>query len=324
MATLTQNVTTIVETFEDIKDAIETKGGTVSGGVGNYASAILDIPQSGGGGVIDASTDWGYIFANNKRLDIIGTQQLSSSHVTDMSYLCNNSTQLTGMAYPLNMTSCTNSSHMFYGCTGLISVNLSNSDSVQDADNMFDTCRALTFPSSTVLDLSSCTAAGAAFRYVGGGVLNIKLGSTVSGNDIFYSTGLTQIHILSDTIFTGPYRLCAASSSLTTVSGVNLSGVTTTYGNTYQPFYNCTALENLSFAENSTINTNFNVSTCTNLSTQSIWNILDALGATSTTKTCTLPTGKMPSISDLTTRYGSDFDTTTNKLKGWTLSPTPT
>ena len=325
---LTENVQNIYGAFSDIKDAIEDKGVTVPANtpVTEYAGLIEDIP-TGGSGVIDAATDYSYMFASNKRLDIIGTQQLSSSHVTDMTYLCNSSTQLASVAYPIDMTSCTNASYMFYGCSNLTSVSLTNSANIQSANNMFDACRKLVFSEDDILDLSSCTSATAAFRYasadVAGSVLNIEFGSAVSGNEIFHNTGFAEINILSNTRFLSLYELFAASTSLVTVTGVNFTGITTSYSNTRQPFYNCTALVNLSFASGSTISTSVNFSTCTSLSTQSIWNILDALAVVTSSRTCTLPSGKMPSASELTARYGTDFDATTGKLKGWTLSPTP-
>lgn len=319
MATLTQNVTTIVETFEDIKDAIETKGGTVSGGVGNYAASILAIPQSGGGGVIDASTDWSYMFANNKRLSLLSDPDLATSHVEDMSYLCYKSTSLTTMSHPLNMNACTDASHMFEDCNYLTNINLTNTNNITDISYMFDDCTRLVFPST--MNFVSCTNADYAFQFVGSGVLNIKFSSQTRGTRTFYNSRFTEIHILSDTIFTNPSNMFYASSLLETVTGINFSGITGNFGTLFR---SCPALETLEFAENSTIDFNgFDIRDSTSLTTQSIWNILDALNTTTSSKTCTLPTGKMPSISDLTARYGSDFDTATNKLKGWTLSPTP-
>lgn len=53
---LSGNITTISESLDDIKDAIEAKGVTVSGNITTYAQAIADIPSGGGEFFIENQT----------------------------------------------------------------------------------------------------------------------------------------------------------------------------------------------------------------------------------------------------------------------------
>ena len=166
MATIAENLQTILNIKSDIKNAIIAKGVSVadSDGFGTYASKIQSI-ETGTATTIDVAAD-GIKFYTAKRITEIPSYY-NFDNVTNMSnmfYECNsltsvpqiNSTTITIMlstfyncynitTIPLIDTSkVTNMENMFYGCSKLTTVPALNTSKCETFRNMFCSCNQIT------------------------------------------------------------------------------------------------------------------------------------------------------------------------------------
>lgn len=180
MGTIADKLQKLLSTKEAIKQAIIGKGVSVSDTdtFFSYASKIQQIEAGGGtGGSEDWEiTDCSHLFRDAARLDIfdeiaahikkptnfyymfaqnssstikreIDMSQLGdTSAVTSCERMFNNCAYITKITNFGDLSSCTKTSYMFYGCGDLVDLDLSNVnfEKVQNASNMFYNCRGLT------------------------------------------------------------------------------------------------------------------------------------------------------------------------------------
>lgn len=265
MATLIENVSSIKTAFSDVKTAIAGKGVTVASGtpVTEYAELINGIS---GGGVIDASTDYSYMFEQNRRLTALQSGRLKTSHVKNFSYFAYNSTNLTG-SVSVDMSSAENAQHMFESCTSLESVSISRMSNVTSATYMFFKCTSL--ESVLLPDIDNITSAEAMFRSC---------------------SALKEVTIGNIGNATSTFRMFDGCTSLTTLTIGDMSKVITPR----YMFDGCTSLKNLTVNGfiGPCVNGAFDVSACTLLTRESVLGIINALIVPASTQNPKLTLGE--------------------------------
>ena len=156
---------------------------------------------------------------------------------------------------------------MFYYCTNLTTIPHLDTSKGTDFGYMFNYCGALT--TIPQLDTSNGTKFSNMFEYCK------KL------------TTIPQLDTSNGTNFYGMFFFCI---SLTSIPLLNMSSMSSTDWNNM--FYNCTALENVTFEGTIPVRGNMNVfSSCSKLTVESLMSFINALTNMSSSATYTITIG---------------------------------
>lgn len=138
MATVAENLQTLIDIKDDIKSSIIAKGVPVADtdGFATYPSKI-DAIQSGGGGAVKIVDGTRFAFSTFTEWPGYDT-----SEVSDFSLFLRECTAVTS-ANQINTSNATSTHYMFKGDTKLSSVTLTDTSNVTNMSYMFDNCRAL-------------------------------------------------------------------------------------------------------------------------------------------------------------------------------------
>ena len=255
MATIAENLQTIIDIKADIKTAIENKGVTVGdAGFGEYASKIDSIKTEGFDfeqiGYNQEAINFSNELINN---DILYSKQLydawdpsrtntyelyrdkselvyapliDTSNVTDMGSMFYDCREL--LVVPLFDTSKVNSMNsMFYRCSSLTIVPQFDTSKVTDMGSMFYYCSKLT--SVPLFDTSNVTSMYQMFMHCND-LTSIPLFDTsnvTSMNSMFYGcSSLTSVPLFDTSKVTIMHRMFNSCSKLTSVSLFDTSNVT--------------------------------------------------------------------------------------------------
>lgn len=140
MATIAENLQTIIDIKADIKTAIENKGVTVGDASFSEYAGKIDSIEAGGSASIDVGA-LGIKFGNSTFTEI--PDIFDFNNVTDVMYMFYRCEYLTSV--PLFDTSNVSSMYgMFRGCSSLTSIPLFDTSNVTDMQEMFDNCLSLT------------------------------------------------------------------------------------------------------------------------------------------------------------------------------------
>ena len=278
MATIAENLQTILDIKNDIKSAIIAKGVSVadSDGFATYPSKIESIESGGTGGGADGfdfsvlgyditlnnscndkiqedidysktildnwnpnTTNARNKFENNTKL--VYCPLLDTINVTDMYSMFRNCKSLTTIPQ-LNTTKATNMNSMFYYCSALTALPAIDTSNVTNMDSMFNNCATLT--TIPLLNTSKVTSMYQMFAYC---------------------TLLQSIPLLDTSNVTNMQYMFVDCKSLTTIPAINTSKVTN-----FKQFIDITKLQSLplldmdSVSSSSNINNFFGFSTSNN------------------------------------------------------------
>lgn len=241
MATIAENLQTILDIKNDIKDAIIAKGVSVadSDGFATYPSKIESIET--GTASIDVSEN-GLKFANSTFTEIPSI--FDFSNVTDMSHMFNLCQKLTSVPQ-FDTSKVTNMSYMFAGCINLTSLPLFDTSKVTDMSYMFNAIPLTTIPE---FNTSNVTTMNGIF-YGCDSLTSVPLFDTskvTNMTNMFYNCkALTSVPQFNTSNVIDAGSVFNRCSSLTTIPLLDWSSVgkNDTVGLTlYGTFYNCTAL----------------------------------------------------------------------------------
>ena len=270
---ITNNLTTLQETKNDIKTALEDGGVTVDVGVVGYGDLIRSLTPA----------------VNEAEVNFYSWMTFSGSTASDVApfelfYDGNNGQPYDGKMDYVNMFSgCKNITHspklpntkpyacagMFKGCTSLIEAPNIDTSQCYLFDYMFENCTSLTTcPAYAMKKWYDNYGASAEGMFKGcTSLTNIPIGYFGNAEDlkVVYEgcTGLTDITYLNmpDVQYvTGMFRSC---TGLTTVSGVTSN--TAEYAS--EMFKGCTNLTSVEFSMPALRNVNAMFDGCTNLTT---------------------------------------------------------
>lgn len=228
---------------------------------------VNDI-ESGGTSVINPEwTDWRYFSYYDNRNDLVAKLKYSDTangkNFSNMFYNC---TALTSIPQ-LDTSNGTDFNRMFLSCTKLHTIPLLNMSNGKNFSHMFNGCYALTpIPQ---LDISNGTDFSGMF------------------NSCMALTTIPQVDTSNGTNFGYMFNGCSA---LTTIPLLNMSNVSgTSWSNM---FYNCTALENVTFEGTIPVRGNMSVFSYSNkLTVKSLMSFINALTNMSDTATYTITIG---------------------------------
>ena len=248
--TLCENINQAINDFNDIKQAIISKGQEVPDGTdtSQYDDIILEIETGGGGGKgIDTSavTNFKNFCRRNRLLDQI--KNIDTSSGTDFSYMFWESTELETLP-KLDTSNGTNFYYMFDGCNALTTVPQLDTSNGTNFSRMFCNCSALaTFPE---LD----TSKGTNFSYMVASCIAL--------------TTIPELDTSSGTDFSYMFQNCRSVETIKLTSfksGTNM-------------FSSCLELKNLIISGTITVQNNyFNLSNSSKLTADSLLNVLNAL-----------------------------------------------
>ena len=125
---------TLEEVKNDIKSAIETKGGVISGGLSTYASSINSIV---GGIVIKMPVNTKFMYSTFQYIP-----QLDTSGYTNMSRMFSNCSSLVSVP-ALDTHNVTDMSYMFCQCSAITTVPYLDTAAVTDVSGMLSNCSSL-------------------------------------------------------------------------------------------------------------------------------------------------------------------------------------
>ena len=204
MATIAENLQTIIDIKADIKTAIENKGVDMTNTpFSEYSTKIDEITTGGGSGKIDIAAT-GIKFGNSTFTEIPDVFDFSNvTNMSNMFYLCaslttiplldtTNVTNMFGMFYnctklqsipELNTSNATSMGYMFFSCVSLTTIPLLDTTKVTDMTRMFYNCTKL--QSIPLLECGKVTNMDTIFGYSNidtftdlGGFKNLKISVT--------------------------------------------------------------------------------------------------------------------------------------------------
>lgn len=267
MATISENLQTIINIKADIKTAIENKGVTVGdAGFGEYASKINSIEAGGSGSIsVDVGT-LGIKFGNSTFTEVPDVFDFSNLKYNTCYNLFKECENL--VSTPMFDTSVTtNADNMFRGCTSLTSIPLYDFSNVSSLQYTFYECTSLT--SIPMFDTSNVSLTSYAFF----GCTSLQtipqfdLSKLSDAQSMFSGcTSLTSIPLIntSGTTLKSTYRMFNGCTNLTSVSNFNTTSVT----NMSYMFNGCTSLTTIpAFPTGAVTNMNSMFNGCTNLTT---------------------------------------------------------
>ena len=228
---------------------------------------VNDI-ESGGTSVINPEwTDWRYFSYYDNRNDLVAKLKYSDT------------------------ANGTNFNYIFYYCTNLTSIPQLDTSKGTDFGYMFNYCGALT--TIPQLDTSNGTSFSSMFSNCGA-LTTIPQLDTSNGtkfNNMFeYCKKLTTIPQLDTSNGTNFYGMFFFCISLTSIPLLNMSSMSSTDWNNM--FYNCTALENVTFEGTIPVRGNMSVfSSCPNLTVDSLMSFINALTNMNSSATYTITIG---------------------------------
>lgn len=243
---------------------------------------------------------------------------LDTSKVTNMNSMFNNCNNLTKIP-PIDTSKVDNMNKLFYGCKKLESLPLIDTSNVTNMNSMFYNCNKLT--TIPTIDTSNVT----------------------NMNSMFYSCyNLTKIPPLNTSNVTDMFNIFYSCRNITTIPPLNTSKVT----NVSNMFSNCTSLQSIGLLDFSNVtnlstffgygdittltdlggfknlkidwNENFGLMRCTNLTKQSVLNVINnvydfrANGDSTTTRTIKFHKNSLALL--------SDDEKAIATAKGWVLT----
>ena len=137
MATIAENLQTIIDIKDNIKTAIENKGVDMTNTPFSEYSTKIDEITTGGVFVVPD----GMKFSKSTFTTL--PDSLDFSNVTDMSYMFHNCLLLTTIPV-IDTSNTTDMYHMFNGCNNLITIPQLNTTNVTTMNYMFSNCKSLT------------------------------------------------------------------------------------------------------------------------------------------------------------------------------------
>lgn len=235
--------------------------------------------------------------------------QLDTSKVItfdNMFYQCSKLTSVPA----LDTSSGTSFTSMFSNCSVLTTIPDMNTSKGTKMGSMFSYCSALkTAPN---IDTSLNTAFGSMFD-------NCKKLTSISQLNTSLGTGfsymfrkcalLTQIPEIDTSNGTGFSAMFDGCTALKTIPKLNITKATSSSAFSNM-FRNCSSLENITFE--GTINSNISFAQSTKLTHDSLMSIINALGATTSTKTLTLGSTNLAKLTSTEKAVATG--------KGWTLA----
>jgi len=228
---------------------------------------VNDI-ESGGTSVINPEwTDWRYFSYYDNRNDLVAKLKYSdTANGTNFNYIFYYCTNLTSIPQ-LDTSKGTDFGYMFNYCGALTTIPQLDTSNGTKFNSMFTGCKKLT--SIPQLDTSKGTAFGYMFNYCGA------------------LTTIPQLDTSNGTSFYGMFFFCI---SLTSIPLLNMSSMSSTDWNNM--FYNCTALENVTFEGTIPVRGNMSVfSSCPNLTVDSLMSFINALTNMNSSATYTITIG---------------------------------
>ena len=262
-------------------------------------------------------TDMSNMFNNCSSLTSLDVSKWDVSSVTNMSwmFMCFNQYSLTKLdVSKWDVSSVTNMEYMFFGLKSLVKLDVSNWNvsNVTNMNSLFGDCSSL-----TSLDLSNWNVSNVTVMYwmLGGcssltslDLSNWNVSNVNNISNMFYNcnslTSLKLFDISKLTRITDIYKLFEGCKKLIEV---DLSGLDTSNfkykndSNNYEPldtFYNCVSLEricpdekineNPDFAVFKGLKDNINLSSCSKMSLNSVYAIINSMTNITTSKTLKL------------------------------------
>lgn len=303
MATIAENLQTILDIKNDIKSAIIAKGVSVadSDGFATYPSKIESIETDGSGGEIDFSLI-GYNTNEENNVntqiqsDILYSKQIldnwdnSITNATDYFFRNKN------LVYCPNIdtSNVLNMSNMFYNCYALTTIPLLDTSNVSNMSSMFYDCYSLTtiFPMNTtrVIDMSNMF------------------------QNCYRIKNIPQLDTSNVSDATAMFQNCSSLQSIPLLDFGNVTSVSYMFG-----YGKITTLTDLGGFKNLKINWNdvYGLINLPNLTYQSVMNVINNLydfrgnGDTTTTRTIQFSSESKSLLSD------ADIAIATNK--GWII-----
>lgn len=249
-------------------------------------------------------TDCKYLYAY-KNISVV--PHILTENVTDMSYMFYNCTSLEYVNLSnFNTSNVANMSYMFYGCNKIIEINLQGLDTsnVTNISKMFSTCKKLKeinlqgWDTSKITDMSEMFDSCSELEYV----------------DLsdFNTSNVTNMKEMFDS--------CA---KLKKIDALDCGGITT---KNYYPLYtysssNYTNLTDVGGFLNMKMSwdNNYGLAMCSNLTRESCTNILNGLyDFVANNETPTSNQGKLKVHANFLTEVGDDISIAVNK--GWTVT----
>ena len=262
-------------------------------------------------------TDMSNMFNNCSSLTSLDVSKWDVSSVTDMSwmFMCFNQYSLTKLdVSKWDVSSVTDMNYMFYGLKSLVKLDVSNWNvsNVTNMNSLFGECSSL-----TSLDVSNWNVSNVTGMYwmLGGcssltslDLSNWNVSNVNNISNMFYDcsslTSLKLFDISKLTRITDIYKLFEGCKKLIEVdlSGLDTSNFKYKYdSNNYEPlgtFYNCVSLEricpdekineNPNYAVFKGLKDNVNLSSCSKMSLNSVYAIINSMTNITTSKTLKL------------------------------------
>ena len=254
MATIAENLQTIIDIKADIKTAIENKGVTVGdSSFADYPTLINNIPQEntgGGGGTIPAKIDvkeYGIKLGHSTFTEIPNFYDFSN--VTDMSYMFYECRSL--QIHSLDTSKVTNMKDMFASCASLTTIPQLDTSNVTDISRMFYYCSKL--QSIPLLDTSNATKFSEMFNYC------TKL------------TTIPQLNTSNATNMMSMFGSCTSLKSIPLLDCGKVTGMATLFG-----YSNVNSLTDLGGFKNLKISiTAYFLDKAPNLTVESLMNVIN-------------------------------------------------
>ena len=299
MATIAENLQTILDIKNDIKSAIITKGVSVADtdSFTTYADKIESIETGGGDNVpkINIQKE-GIKFAYSTFTEV--PEWTDWSGITNMRYMFRYCSSLTTIPL-IDTSNVTNISYMFAGCSSLTTIPQLDTSKVTNMTSMFYDCSKLT--AIPQLDTHNVTDMQSMFY------------------DCSSLTTIPQLDTSKVTNMTSMFYDCTKLESIPPLYAGNL-----TYSMTYNGIFGTSemtaltdfgGLIDLKFR----MNASYSFHRCPNLTYQSCINILNGLwDFTGKGETPTSNQGKLKVHSNFLTLVGDEISIGTNK--GWTIT----
>lgn len=322
MATISENLSTLNNIKNDIKKAINDKGGTAGDNMNEYAGAISALPS--GGGELPAEI---YLQFANSTANIIPMSLLSNINKSNMDNLFKNCSYLTSLDLN-NITQITSGNSTFYNTgksASVFELNLQNVNSISYAYETFRYCGVsqLVLPELTNLsdtnyfatDMTNCQRIEfpKLNKWKGSGATGIKFSFATLPNCTSISMPLLT-NISSPSITPDPFT--SSVPKLNTINFGSLQYLSATTFSKGISLSRATQLTSLYIGQiQNSANPINNLSYCTKLSHESLLNVINALrdgGATYGSSVYTIGATNLAKLSADEIAIATD--------KGWTLN----
>ena len=285
MATIAENLQTIIDIKDDIKTAIENKGVTVGDASFSEYAGKIDSIESGSTSVNVGALKLKFGNSTFREVpDVFDFSNLRSGNCYNLFKDCTNLTSV-----PLFDTSLISDvDNMFNGCTNLTTLPLYDFSNVSSLEYTFYECKSLT--SVSLFDMSNVTDAMFAFF----GCTSLQTIPQFDLSKLSYAqsmfsgcTSLTTIPAFTTGAVTNMNHMFNGCTNLTTVPTLDCSSV----NNISYAFNNCSSLiqlggfTNLGVAFTSTSsagNRTLNLGAATNLTVESVLNVFNSIADIST------------------------------------------